>query len=68
VNIVLAQATGYSIGQIAILIVVLLAVCGLVLVATRQFGIQIPAWLMQVLGIVVVAFVVIVAIKFVLSM
>jgi hypothetical protein len=58
----------YSLGQIAIAIVIIAAVVALVYVALRQFGIQIPAWVQQVFWIVVVAFVVIVAIKFVLSM
>lgn len=66
---ILAQAMGgYSVGQIAILIVIVLAVCGLVMVAVRQFGIQIPQWVIQVLSIVVVAIVIIYAIKLVLSM
>lgn len=59
---------GYSIGQLAIAIVIILAVCGLVMIAVRQFGIQIPPWVIQVLMIVVVAVVVIAAIKLVLSM
>jgi hypothetical protein len=64
----IAQVGSYSVGQIAILIVVALAVCGLVMIAVRQFGISIPQWVVQVLTIVVVAIVIIMAIKFVLSM
>lgn len=63
---IVAQA--YSIGQLAIALVVLVAVAALVMVAVRASGIPVPPWVMQVLGIVVVAFVVIVAIRIVLSM
>ena len=66
---ILAQLAGaYSFGQIAIAIVVIAAVVGLVLVACRQFGIEIPAWLIQCLWIVVAACVVIFCIRLVLSM
>lgn len=58
----------YSIAQLAIAIVVIAACCGLVMVACRQFGVTIPGWLVQVLWIVVVACVVIFAIRFVMSM
>lgn len=65
----LAQLGGaYSVGQMAIWIVVILAVCALVMVFVRQSGVAVPAWVTQVLSILVVAFVVIVAIKFLLSM
>ena len=59
---------GYSIGQLLILVVVVAACVGLVLIACRQFGVQIPPWVGQVLAIVVVAFVIIFAIRLVLSM
>jgi hypothetical protein len=59
---------GWSLGQILIAIVVVAACVALVYVALRQFGIAIPEWVKQIFWIVVVAFVVIVAIKFVLSM
>ncbi len=56
---------GYSLVQIAILVVVALAVVGLVIVAQRQFGVAVPAWLVQVVWIVIAAVVIIAAIKFV---
>lgn len=66
---VLAQLIGgYSLGQILIAIVIIAACVALVYVALRQFGIAIPPWVTQVFWIVVVAFVVIFAIKLVLSM
>lgn len=62
------QIGSYSVGQIAIAIVVLAAVCALVFVALRQFNIAIPEWVKQVLWIVIVAIVVILAIRFVIAM
>jgi hypothetical protein len=59
---------GYSLGQLAISIVVLLAIAGLVAVAVRAFAVPIPPWLGQVLAIVVAAVVIIVAIRIVMSM
>lgn len=57
-----------SIGQLAIAIVVIAAVAALVFVALKQFGVAIPGWVAQVFWIVVVACVVIIAIRFVLGM
>jgi hypothetical protein len=59
---------GYSLGQLAIAVVIIAAVVALVYVALRQFGITIPPWVVQVFWIIVVAFVVIAAIKIVLGM
>ena len=59
---------GYGIGQVAIAIVIICAVIALVYVALRQFGIGIPDWVKHVFWIVVCAFVVVVAIKIVLTM
>ena len=59
---------GYSLGQLAIIVVVLLAVAALVMVATRAFGVQIPGWLVQVISIVVAAVIIIFAIRIVMSM
>lgn len=57
-----------SIPQLAIYVVVIAAVVALVCVALNKFGIQIPDWARQAFWIVVVAFVIIVAIKFVASL
>ncbi len=59
---------GWSIGELAVAIVIIAAVCALVYVALKQFGVSIPAWVQQVIWIVVVAFVVIVAIRLVMGM
>lgn len=59
---------GYSLVQIIVMVIVLAACVGILLVALRQFGVQIPAFAVQIFWICVCAFVAIVAIKFVLSM
>lgn len=59
---------GLSVVDLAIYVVIIAAVVALVYVALRQFGIGIPEWVKQVFWIVVVAFVVIVAIKLVAGM
>jgi hypothetical protein len=66
---ILAQvAAGYSLASIAIMVVIIAAVVALVYVALRQFGVSIPPWVQQVFWILVVAFVVILAIRIVMSM
>jgi hypothetical protein len=63
---IFAQAPlGYSLVSLAIGLVVVLAVVALVWVFIRQSGIPIPSWLTQVIGIVILAVVVIIAIKIV---
>lgn len=59
---------GLSIPDLAILIVAIAAIVALVFVALRQFGIAIPGWVVHVFWILVVAFVIIVAIRLVSSM
>lgn len=58
----------WSLGDMLIAIVLIAAAVALVWVALRQFGISIPAWVQQVFWIVIVAVVVIAAIRFVLSL
>lgn len=66
---IFAQVYGsYSIGQLAIMVVIVLAVFGLVWVFVRQSGVPVPPWLGQVIGIVFAAVVIIIAIKLVLSL
>lgn len=59
---------GWTVGKIAVLIVVCLALAALVFVASTAFGVAIPPWVMHCIWIVVVAFVVILCIKLVMSM
>lgn len=58
----------WSFTGIAITIVIIAAVVALVYVALRQFGVAIPQWVQTVFWIVVVAAVVIFAIKIVAGM
>jgi uncharacterized protein (DUF983 family) len=68
-NALLALNPGaWSFGEIAIAIVIIGAVVGVVYVALRQFGVAIPAWVVQIFWIVVVAIVAILAIRLLLSL
>lgn len=55
----------YSLVEILIAVVVIAACVALVYVALSQFGIAIPGWVITCFWIVVVAFVVVAAIRFV---
>ena len=59
---------GYTLVEIAIAIVIIAAVVALVYVALQQFGIAIPEWVKRVFWIIVVAIVVVLAIKLVASL
>ncbi len=63
-----ADIANYSVGQIAIAIVLIAGAVALVCVALRQFNVAIPAWVIQVIWILAVAFVVILAIRILMSM
>ena len=64
-----AQAvSGVGLGQLLIYVVVIAACIGLVYVALQQFGVAIPAFAVKIFWIVVCAFLVIVAIRFVLAL
>jgi hypothetical protein len=60
--------TGWALADYAIALVVLLAIVALVYVAARAMGAPLPQWFFQVVGIVVVAVVIIVAIRIVVSL
>jgi hypothetical protein len=55
----------WGITEFAIAIVVIAAIVALVYVAMRQFGITIPGWIVNVFWIIVVAIVIIFAIRLV---
>lgn len=57
-----------SIGEMAIMVVIIAAVVALVAIALRKFGVAIPDWVVQVFWVLVVAVVVIFAIRFVMSL
>lgn len=67
-SLLLAQLGGVSIGHLLIYAVVIAAAVALVVIAFRQFGVQIPPWVVQVFWVLVVAVVVVFAIRFVLSL
>lgn len=72
-NALLAQVIhgglrAWSLGDLLIAVVILAACVGLVWIACRQFGVTIPQWAVQVFWIVVVAAVVIFAIRFLLTL
>jgi hypothetical protein len=58
----------WSIADLAITFVVVMAVIALVYVGCRAMGLVIPDWVVQVIGIVVVACVIILAIRFVMGL
>ncbi len=58
----------WGIGQMAIAIVIVAACVALVYVALNQFGVAIPEWVKHVFWIVIVAVVVIMAIRIVLGL
>lgn len=64
--LLLAQAiAGMSILKMIIIVIVIAAAIGIMLVALKQFGVQLPPWLMTIFWIVVVAIVAIFAVKLV---
>lgn len=67
----LAQAVGpagWSIGQIAIAVILIAAIVAVVFIAVRAFGLPIPQWVWQVIGVLIVAFVCILAVRLLMSM
>ncbi len=59
---------GMSLGHLLIAIVIIAACIALVYVAFNQFGTTIPGWVVNVFWIVIVAVVVIFAIRFVMTL
>ena len=71
VNALLAQGRfpqSWGFVEMAIALVVILAVCGLVMISCKVCNMYPPQWLWQVIGIVVAAVVIIWAIRFVAGM
>jgi len=65
-NLILAAT--YSIGQLAIYVVVAAAVIAIVYIALTQMGVAIPHWVVQIFWVLVVLFVALLAIRLALSM
>jgi hypothetical protein len=66
----LAQAMGggYSLIQIAVFIIVIAAVVGIVYVILNQMGVAIPGFIIQIIWIILAAFVGIAALYFLVSL
>lgn len=58
----------WTLQEVLIAIVVIAAAVALVYIALRQFGITIPPWVINCFWVVVVAFVVVLCIRFVFSL
>ena len=65
---ILAAIGGYSLVQIAIFVVLLIVMIGIVMIVVKQAGIPIPQYVWSIIGLVILAIVAIVAIKFVASL
>lgn len=59
---------GYSIGQIAIAVIVVAAIVAVVYVGLGKMGVAIPPWVVSIFWILVVAFICIAAIRLLMSM
>lgn len=60
--------SSYSLADMAIFFVILAVLVGIVLIVIRQSGLAIPQWVLTILGLVVLAVVAILAIRFVASL
>lgn len=58
----------WSFGEMLIALIILGGAVGITLIALRQFGLTIPPWLLQMLGIVAVVVVAVMLLKVVLGM
>jgi len=64
----LLALAGYSLGQIAIFIVIAFVLLGIVFIVAKQTGVPIPPWVWQIIGLVILAVVAIIAIRFVMTL
>lgn len=67
-SMILAQIAGYSLVHMIVVAIVIAACVGILVVAFRQFGVAIPAFVVQIFWICVCAALAIFAIRFVMSM
>lgn len=66
---ILAQlASGYSLIQVIVFLIILCGVVGILFVVMRQTGVQIPPFVITIFWIVAVCFVAIFAIRLLMSM
>lgn len=59
---------GWSIGEVVIAIIIIAAICGILWVALRQFGVAIPQFVIQIFWILVCAVLCILAVRFLMSL
>lgn len=71
-DVVMAPARGgvtaWGFGEWMVAIVIIAAVFAVVYIATQAMGIVIPRWVLNILGVVAIAFVAIIAIRMLLAM
>lgn len=65
---VVAPYGGYSILHLVITLIVICAAIGILFVVMRQSGVQMPQWVMNILGILAAAFFAVIAIRFLMNM
>jgi hypothetical protein len=59
---------GWSIGQLAIAVIIIAAIIAIVFIVTKNMGIAIPNWVAQVFWVLVLAVVGVLAVKFLLGL
>lgn len=63
-----AQGVGWSLAHYAILVIIIAAVVAILMVILRQMGVGVPPFVVNILWIILAAFVGVLAIKFLLSL
>ena len=63
-----AVAGGYGVAEVAIFIVIVAALVAVVIVAVKAMDIAIPPWVWHIFGVILVAVVSIVAIRFLMRL
>lgn len=66
--LLLAQIGAWGLAQWAIAIIVLAGIIAIVIVVTKQMGVQIPPFIVHVLWIILAVIIGVVAVKFLLTM
>jgi hypothetical protein len=64
----LLAVSSWTFGELAVAIIIAIAIIAVVVVFTRAAGVSIPGWLVQILWIVLAAVVAIIAVRFLLSL
>lgn len=58
----------WTLGSLLIAVVIIAACVAIVIIATREFGVKIPPWVISILWVVLVCVVAVVAIRFLLTL